>query len=108
MNHEPFDDAMKRCAIIKVRARELLEILDRLGRHVGPEFDHHFSSGRFHDRDFIHRHRFGFLFGFGIFMGGGIGSERQSDACSHRVRKQNISHRPSDHQGALTIVADLM
>src|SRR5256885_6487229 len=47
LDHETLDHAMESGAVIEPRFRQLLEILDRLWSHVGPELGHHFSfAGR--------------------------------------------------------------
>lgn len=57
LDHETFDDAMERGAIIKFLAREFLEVLDRFGRDVRPEGERHFTVGSLDDGVF--RRRFG-------------------------------------------------
>jgi len=53
LDHEALDDAMKGGAVIVAGAGELLEILDRLRRDVGPEGDGHFAVGGFDDGGFL-------------------------------------------------------
>ena len=53
LNHETFDNAVKRCAIVKSRARQFLEILDRVWRHVRPEFGDHFALAGFNHCHFV-------------------------------------------------------
>src|SRR5438105_5675286 len=37
LDHESFNDPVKNCSVVKSGARELLEILDRVWRGVGPK-----------------------------------------------------------------------
>ena len=53
LNHETFNDAMKRRAIIKSFSREGFKIFNRLGRDVRPKLDNHFTFGGFYDGHFI-------------------------------------------------------
>jgi hypothetical protein len=53
LNHEAFDDAVKTGAVVKALFGERLEILDGLGRDLGPEFDDHFAFGGVDDGDFV-------------------------------------------------------
>ena len=56
LDHEAFDDAMKRGAIVEAFARKFLEILDGLGRDVRPEFHHHVACRGFDDCNFVRAH----------------------------------------------------
>ena len=49
----PFDDAMERRAVVEAGLGQFLEILDRLGRDVGPELGHHFAFARLDYRHFF-------------------------------------------------------
>ena len=53
LNHETFDDPVKTSAVIKAFLGEGFEILDGLGRDLGPEFDDHFTFGGVDDGDFV-------------------------------------------------------
>src|ERR1051326_4304892 len=54
LNHEALDNPVKRRAVVESLAGEFLEILDRLGRRVGPKLDHHFAGRRFNNGHFVH------------------------------------------------------
>ena len=70
LDHEAFDDAMEGGPVIETGPGEFLEILDRARRHIGPEFNDHFSGGGLDHRYFIRvcAHNFGcfFLWFFGL------------------------------------------
>src|SRR3977135_4201521 len=68
LNHETLDDAMERGAVIESRLRQLLEILDRLRSHVGPELGHHFSFAGFNHGNFFWLSHGGSLFLFFLFI----------------------------------------
>ena len=53
LDHEALDDAVKTGAVVKALVGERLEILDGLGRDVGPEFDDHRAFGGGDDGDFV-------------------------------------------------------
>jgi hypothetical protein len=45
LNHESFDNAVERGAVVKALRRELLKIFDRFGSYVRPEPDRHLTFG---------------------------------------------------------------
>src|SRR5438477_5590016 len=53
LDHEAFDNPVKRRAIVKSRACQFLEILDRVGRHLRPEFGNHFALAGLNHRYFF-------------------------------------------------------
>ena len=55
LNHEAFDDAVKRRAVIKAGLRELLEIFDMFGRDLRPEFEDDFAGAGGKDGNFAHK-----------------------------------------------------
>src|ERR1035437_6298308 len=55
LNHETFDDAMETGAVIKAFLGEGLEILNGLGRGVGPKLDDHFAFGGGDLGNFVHK-----------------------------------------------------
>src|SRR3954470_16692504 len=65
LNHEAFDHAMERRAVIKTLASEFLEVLDVLRRDVRPELEGHVSIGGLDD---------------GVFFG--------SDGSAHKERSE--------------------
>ena len=66
LNHEPFDDPVEDGAVVKALARQLLKILDRVWRGIGPKLDDHFAFAGFDHSDFVWcTHRSGFFLFFG-------------------------------------------
>jgi len=57
LRHETLDDAVERGAVIEALLRELLEIFDRVRRHIGPELGDHFAFAGGENRDFVLRGR---------------------------------------------------
>ena len=55
---------MKAGAVVEALFGQRLEILDCLGRDVRPEFDDHFTFGRFDHGYFVYVHRAFLLLGF--------------------------------------------
>ena len=53
LDHESFDDAVKNSPVVKSGARELLEVLNRIRRGVGPKLHDHFAFARFNHCDLI-------------------------------------------------------
>ena len=53
LNHETFDDAVKRGAVIEALASKFLEIFNGLRRDVGPEGEGDFAIGGLDDRSFV-------------------------------------------------------
>src|SRR5437660_39131 len=106
LNHEAFDDAMKRSAVVKALLRQLLEILDGVWRDVGPEFDHHLAHCGFNYCDFICIHCFGLLclfFRFACRLGfcrgrafcfsGFATATHQSEGEAEQERYQDVFHK---------------
>src|SRR5205814_4423308 len=62
LNHESFDLAMERSAVVEAGLRELLKILHGLRRDVWPKLGHHFAFTSFDHCDFLwFTHGGGFL-----------------------------------------------
>ena len=83
LDHEALDDAVKRRAVVEAVAGELLEVLDGLGRDVGPEGHGHFTIGGLDD---------------GVFGGCGRsaheGAARRRDrAASGKCRRATLNPR---------------
>jgi len=55
LNHEALHNAMKTGAVIKGVIRQLLEILNRLGRNIRPELNHHLAPGGANHGNFLVR-----------------------------------------------------
>src|SRR5438876_10110141 len=71
LDHKSFYDTMECSPIVKASLRQLLEILDRLWRDVGPELSHHFAFAGLNYRYFffvIHWGRFLFFRGRLFFV----------------------------------------
>ncbi|MFT4690604.1 MAG: hypothetical protein ACI9OD_002820 [Limisphaerales bacterium] len=54
LNHEPFHHAMKRGSVIESFIGEFLEILDRFGCNIRPEFQNYLAMIRLDYSDFTH------------------------------------------------------
>ena len=53
LNHEPLDNAVKNGAVIEPLPCQLLEILNRIWRSVGPKLQRHFAFARLNHCDLI-------------------------------------------------------